>query len=66
MSSFHEVRVEPGDPTCLVRHLEAAADVQRRGRQHAPALDDRELGRAAAHVDFQEPLAGFMAHPCRA
>ena len=43
--------VEAGDPAGLVGHLEAAADVQRRGRQHAAALDDRELGGAAAHVD---------------
>ena len=44
--------IQARDSSALVRH-EAPADVDRRGVDHAPVLDQRQLGRAAADVDIE-------------
>ena len=53
-------RIEPHDIALLVDHLQAAADMHRRGRGHEALLDDRELGGAAADVDVEDALAAFV------
>ena len=55
-------RIEPDDPAVLVDHLQPAADVDRRGRDHAAVLDQRELGGAAADVDVEDALALVGRH----
>ena len=50
-------RVEPDDLAVLVDHLQPAADVDGRGRDHPAVLDQRELGGAAADVDVEDALA---------
>ena len=41
----------------LFDHLQAAADMDRRGRHHLAVFDQRELGGAAADVDVEDALA---------
>ena len=55
-------RIEPDDVAAVVDHLQTAADVDGRGRDHAAVLDQRELGGAAADVDVEDALALVGRH----
>ena len=55
-------RIEPDDLAAVVDHLQPAADVDGRGRDHAAVLDQRELGGAAADVDVEDALALVGRH----
>ena len=52
-------RVEADDPHVLVDHLQAAADVDGGGDHHLAALDQTELGGAAADVDVEDAHLAF-------
>ena len=49
-------RIEPHDPPTLVHHLQPTPDMQRRGGNHGPLLDNPELGGAAADIDIENPF----------
>ncbi len=49
--------IETDDAAIGIDDEEAAADMDRRRRQHAAAFDDRELGRAAADVEIEDAHA---------
>ena len=50
----------------VVDHLQPAADMHGRGGDDVAALDQRELGGAAADVDVEDALARLVRHPRRA
>ena len=50
-------RVEPDDAADVVDHLQPAADMQRRGRDHVALGDDGNLGGAAADIEVEDALA---------
>jgi hypothetical protein len=52
--------IEARQPTLLVKHCQAAADVQRRGMDHVAMFDERELRGAAADVDVQNRYAAIV------
>ena len=53
-------RVEPDDAAVVVHDLQPAADVHRRRGEHAAALEQGELRRAAADVHVQDPQAAVV------
>ena len=57
--------IEPDDAAVVVDHLQPAADMDRRGRDHVALLDQRELGGAAADVDVEDALALVVTTPAR-
>ena len=59
-------RIQPHDAADAVDHLQPAADMQRRGRDHVALGDDGELGGAAADVEVEDALALLVRHLRRA
>ena len=56
-------RIEPHDLAPLVHDLQPPADMHGRGGEHPAALDQRQLGGAAADIDVEDALALVMRHP---